>query len=372
MRWIGPAWMVVLLVVGCGGEAPPLDELSLRDTLRAEPEVVASLGDEVRQRLATRFEMARIAGGASDEIADAPTPAAEVTALDEARTRRSADALVVGASAGGVAWPVAATVGASESAALPPLEGEVATNTAALEARALEGPAGAALRGLVATSGARRLERVVEWPVGAIAIGDTVYVDASWLVALAPVETSADGGVGIAPAPAAGTATSDSAGALSAASPLGVAAASSSGAPGASSARFDGGCPPDDINCSIFDAGTVTPPATATPPSPPNPPPPPTTTTTAPSFWDACSAGCAAGDSCDTSDDDSDSCSGGGDGYDDSSSCSGGGDDGSGDACSSPPDDGADCRTAPGRGHPRDAMIVWMLAPLGFLLGKRR
>ncbi|HSY40263.1 MAG TPA: hypothetical protein VLA79_12065, partial [Polyangia bacterium] len=185
--------MSTLVFVGCGDGTPPLDELPLRDTLRADPAVVAALGDSARQRLAARFEAAVTDDATTDAVplADRPTPASEVTSLDEARLRRAADALVVGTIGDGVARPVA--VGAAAQTPLPQLEGEVATTTAALETRALDGAAGARLRALLAVSGAQRLERVVGWPAGAVAIGETIYVDASWLVALAPVEGGADG-----------------------------------------------------------------------------------------------------------------------------------------------------------------------------------
>ena len=333
-----------LVLMGCGDGTPPLDELPLRDTLRADPAVVAAMGDSARQRLAARFEAAATGDATSDVIADRPTPAAEVTELDEARVRRAADALVVGTMGGGVVRPVA--LGVAAPTPLPPLEGAVATTTAALEARALDGAAGERLRALLAVSGAQRLERVVGWPAGAVAIGATIYVDASWLVALAPVEggvdgpDAADGGTPGSPA---------SVGAGGDSTPSGVAAPSSPIALAVSAASFDG--------------GTYTP-----PPSPPPPPPPPD----GPSFWDACSAGsdCAASsDSCDTTSSSDSSCSGTDDGSD--SSCSGT-DDGSADACTAPPDDGGSCRVAPGRERPRDATIVWVLSPLVFLLGRRR
>src|SRR5207248_1096174 len=72
-----------------------------------------------------------------------------------------------------------------------PFDDRGRSTMATLEARALAGEAGASLRALVRAAGARRLERVEGWPIGAVAIGDTVYVNAAWLVALAP-ET--DGG----------------------------------------------------------------------------------------------------------------------------------------------------------------------------------
>jgi hypothetical protein len=334
-----------LFLVGCGDGTPPLDELPLRDTLRADPAIVATLGDAARLRLAGRFEAAVTEDATSDAIADRPAPASEVTALDEARMRRTAEALVVGTIGDGVARPVATVVGAQTP--LPRLEGEVATTTAALEARALDGAAGARLRALLKASGAQRLQRVVGWPAGAVAIGETIYVDASWLVALAPVEggvdgsDAADGGTPGAPASVGTGDDSPSSGAGASSSPIALATPAAS-----------------------FDAGTYTP----QPPPPPPPPPP-----DGPSFWDVCSAGsdtCAASsDGCDTSDSEDGSCSSTDDGSD--SSCSST-DDGSADACSAPPDDGSDCRVSPGRERPRAATIVWVLAPLGFLIGRRR
>ena len=335
--------LTTLVFVGCGDGTPPLDELPLRDTLRADPAVVAALDDSARQRLAARFEAAVTEDVTSDVVADRPTPADEVTSLDEARDRRAADALVVGTIGDGVARPVA--VGAGAQTSLPQLEGQVATTTAVLEARALAGTAGVRLRALLTVSRAHRLERVVGWPAGAVAVGETIYVDASWLVALAPVESGVDG--------------PDAADGGPSASPVSVGTGGDAPASGVAAST-----PPIALATSAasFDAGTYLPP-------PPPPPPPPD----GPSFWDACSASsdaCAgSSDSCDTTGSSDSSCSGTDDGSD--SSCSGT-DDGSADACAAPPDDGGSCRVSPGRERPRDATIVWVLAPLGFLLGRRR
>ena len=114
----------MLVFVGCGDGTPPLDELPLRDTLRADPAVVAALGDSARQRLAARFEAAVTEDTTSDAVADRPTPASEVTSLDEARVRRAADALVMGTIGDGVARPVA--LGVDAQTPLPELEGEAA------------------------------------------------------------------------------------------------------------------------------------------------------------------------------------------------------------------------------------------------------
>ncbi len=113
--------------------------------------------------------------------------------MDRARQARSADALVIGVVGGGAAQAMPAGTQTAAASPLPPLEGAAATSTADLEARALNGAAGASLRELVAAAHAQRLERVVGWPVAAVAVGDTVYVNGAWLVALAPSTSSASG-----------------------------------------------------------------------------------------------------------------------------------------------------------------------------------
>ena len=251
--WLSIGLSTVALV-GCGDGTPPLDELPLRDTLRADPAVVAALGDQARQRLAARFEAAVTEDATSDALAERPTPASEVTALDEARMRRTAEALVVGTIAGGIARPVALVMGAETP--LPQLEGPAATTTAALEARALDGAAGARLRALSRSSGAQHLERVVGWPAGAVAIGETIYVDASWLVALAPVQGGVDG--------------SDDAddGARGSPAPAGTSVGTGGDSPPSTGASSS----PIALATSAvsFDAGAYTPPT-----PPPRPPPPP-------------------------------------------------------------------------------------------------
>ena len=324
---------MLLLVAGCGEGAPPLDELPLRDALRADPQVVAAMPAAARQRLAARFEAARQDDPSSDAVDSAAIPGTLVSALDDVRARRDADAFLVGAVVAGLARPVPAGDTAA-SAPLPELEGETATATTSLEAGALGGTAGVSLRALLAASGARRLQRVVGWPVGAIAIDDTVYVDAAWLVALAP-DAGADGGAsdGAAPDAAIGNGPSR----------------------GASSESIDGGARRVTFDAGLSLPPPYEPPTVVTPPAPQPPPPPPAP---GPDFWDACAAGVSAG-SCDDTDDD-DSCSGTSGGDDDS------------DSCSQPPDDGADCRLSPGRSRPRATTLVWVLAPLGYLVGRRR
>ena len=98
MRAGSAGWLLLLVTWGgLRGAAPPFDELPLRDTLRAEPDVVATLPDDARARLGARFQ----AAGAGDTSADpigtgAPSASALAAAVDLARQARSADALVIG------------------------------------------------------------------------------------------------------------------------------------------------------------------------------------------------------------------------------------------------------------------------------------
>jgi len=377
MRW---SWglMSLALFVGCGEAGPPLDELPLRDTLRAEPEVVAGMSQDARLRLAARLETARMAEPATDEVGDgASTPGALVAVLDRLREKRLAEPLVVGAIAGGLARPVVdrAAIGYRPTSSLPVVEGESAGTTAVLESRALEGEAGASLRTLLAASGAKRISRVVGWPIGALAIGDVVYVNASWLVALAPGDGAGpDGGSDgppSSPNAAAGTPAAAS-GPIAFSAADGGLASVTDGGESSPVAVGEAASLPGQSQIAAAAGGEG---ADGGGPTPPPSPPPPTVD---PSFWDACSAGAdtcgSASDSCDTStvDGSSDSCSGT---TDDGSgdSCSGTTDDGSGDSCSTPPDDGGGCQVSSSRGHHRahTGTLLWLLAPLGFLLGRR-
>lgn len=345
--------MLLALVAGCGEGAPPLDQLPLRDALRADPQVVAAMPETARLQLGDRLEAGRAADETSDAVDDALAPGVLVTALDDARARRQADALLVGAVASGVARPVPPTDVAA-STPLPDLEGELATTTAALEARSLAGRAGVSLRALLAVSSARRLQRVVGWPIGAVAIGDTVYVDAAWLVALAP-GAGLDGGA--IDGEAAGTES------RSAASPSPSGATPTRAVDAGSSAAADAGGEPPGVTPSagafatygLPDAGST------------SRQPPPTSTSSP-----GCSAGFSFDDCADGTEDDEDSCDGSStdDGGD---SCSGGSTDDGGDDCSGTvPDGDSDCRLAPGRGRTNASTLIWVLAPLGYLVGRRR
>ncbi len=370
MRSVGCGLLLAITVAGCSGGGPPLDELPLRDALRAEPEVVAALPDDVRARLASRLQAVGAGDTASDPVdTGAVAPALLVTEADTARAHRSADALVVGLVGGGAAQAMPAGAQATALAALPPIEGLVATSTAALETRALAGAAGAAVGELMAASGATRLERVVGWPVAAVAIGDTVYVNGAWLVALAPA--GADGGVCDSGACDAGAGAAGRSGSgtemTGAAGWSGGQATGSFGGRAGMAGSYGGrggaggaGGHPDQWATGGWPGTTVVIPP-YTPPPPPPPPPDPGSTSDA---ADACAAagGDGSDDSCSSSSDDGSA-----------DSCSGSSEDDSGDACGQTSDGtDASCQTAPGRHGTRPATIVWLFAPLIYLWGRKR
>ncbi len=373
-------WLLLLVTIaGCAPAAPPFGELPLRDALRADPEVVAALPDGERGRLAARFQAAAAADTAADAVDQAGTlegllgapattppgdaqlrqgetagaPAALVDGLDRARQRRSADALVIGVVAGGEAQalPAGTQAGAVDAAALPPIDGGVAAATADLEARALAGAAGASLRELLAASHARRIERVVGWPAAAVTVGDTVYVNGAWLVAMAP---AGDGGA------ACEVGWCDGGAAACDAGPRDGGAAACDAGPRDGGGRGQAGPVRPSVDVDFANDGTGGSRGWTS-----------TTTTTSiggGSTTDDLNIAGAAADSCAAL---ADACASTDDGSDDS--C-GGGDDDSQDACSAPPDDGsdADCAAAPGRGRTPAATIVWMFAPLVYLWGRQR
>ena len=375
--------LMLVALTGCDGAAPPLDELPLRDALRADPAVIATLSDDARQQLAARLEAARTGDGTSDPVAgdpDATQPAMLLAQVDAARAQRSGDALIVGIIASGTARALP-NVSSGASAPLPPLEVEAtAPALTALESRALQGKAATPVRGLLAASGAQHLRRVVGWPTGAVAIGDTVYVGAAWLAALAPA-ISTDGGADAgAAAPRGAATTTDVSGANAAA--LGAATTYPSGgsdSPDAGGIRATAAT--DDVGAPSpgRDAGVVV----VYPPTPTTPPPPTSTD-------DSCGAGAGSCAACGAaSTDDSDSCDGNpddgsGDSCDNTSSdgtdnsCDNTSSDGTDNSCSNTSSDGTDdtnCQVSRGRPHhggTSTRMMLSLFAPLGFLLSRRR
>lgn len=353
----------LLLLAACGEIAPPLEQLPLRDTLRADPEVVAALDDGARRSLADRLLLTPVSEATADPVDDPGAPPQELVGrLDRARERRGQDALVTGVLDGGGVVGALPEAAPAAKGPLPPLEaGDGPAPTLGLEARALGGRAERQLRTLLDISGAHHLKRVVGWPVGAIAIGDNVYVSAAWLVALAP-SAPADAGAGfdtgMAPAtpPPAGETTAATT--ATAAGEIRTQAAAQNDGRSAAPTGYDGGVTIVSP-LSAYDGGVYIP--------PPAPVPPPTPV----SSGDDCAAACAAGSS---SSDDCSSSSGG----DDCSST----DDGSGSDCSSSTDDGSSCETsndegegcqvARGRRHDGKGTWLTLAMPLAFLLPRRR
>jgi len=365
------AWLL-LLWVGCDQGEPPFDELPLRDALRADPAVLAPLSEVSRARLASRLESARTGDVAVDHLSvdSSASPQTVIGDVDRARQRRQAEPLLLGVVRGDAAWPIE---GESDRPgnALPSLGGVLATATADVEARALAGHAGVELRILMAATGAQRLERVVGWPSGAVAIEDTIYVNAAWLVALAPAERrNLDGGL-----PSESPGSPSSGAATTTAVPL------SPGKPPSSVENVTGAI--SDTPAPGFDADAGAPPTRRTEPSEPSEPSKPVST-------DTCDDGCA--DSCASSD--GQSCAGADSGDDgdytgsdsgceppsedtsgDASDDCASSDESSGDACaSSDPGemDSSGCQIGPHPRHKKSDPSAWLLAPLGYLFYRRR
>lgn len=182
-----------LFACGGGEETPPLDELMLRDSLLAEPAVIAQLRPDVRQRLRARFSAERLRTDATTEFTtqqDAPL-ANQVLVMDAARFSAGRDALISGSlqridQTGQRTQAAAfiAPVGDHPASTLPPMQGDMSGETILMEQRALEGEAGAVIEQLLKSSNAQRIERVIAWPIAALSAGGTVYVNASWLTAM--------------------------------------------------------------------------------------------------------------------------------------------------------------------------------------------
>jgi hypothetical protein len=188
------------LLAACAAGAPPLEALDLRDALTAEPDVIASMPEAARRELAERLDDPDAASGPVDRVAlqIGATPAADVRKLDDAREARGEDVVVLSALERGptdvAIRAVRVARAAADDVALPALEGADKSRTIALEERALDGRAGRILGHVLAAQGAHRLVRVTGWPVGAVAAGDVVYVNASWLVAMASLEKPGESG----------------------------------------------------------------------------------------------------------------------------------------------------------------------------------
>jgi len=210
----GPRGIVVIMAfVGCSDADLPLDALSVRDALQVAPEAMAALSTDARARLAVRLDPLRAPRSlASDEAETAwregPVVvgmALRVRTADDARATRAWDALRSARVVhDGPRWALApldlsvAMAQAPNMATPLRVEDPATGDTAEAEARALEGRGGVLLRAALTATGATRIVRVVSWPVGLVHAGDTVFVNAGWLLAVSAdaTETAA---VAIAP-----------------------------------------------------------------------------------------------------------------------------------------------------------------------------
>lgn len=212
-RGRGPTAATLLLLVavaGCEGSGePPFAELSLRDALRADPDAIAALDEDVRERLANRFEDARLAQRAEARVARTAAETADgyATIADAPREAIGDEAVVV--------WQIAARDADVRLATLA-LSGDAGTSrggAAALEvvdpilsdppyAGAIEGGARAALLDVASQTGATRLISIEQVPVAMIADGTELYVNLAWLLAM---HASGPEEVGATSAPLTGT-----------------------------------------------------------------------------------------------------------------------------------------------------------------------
>jgi hypothetical protein len=215
---------------GCadGSDAPPYDELLLRDALRADPRSIESVPAPMKKTLGERLEREGTTTTTTTtqttqttqtttktaKTASSMTTSYELDAqgdrlsaqeialkIDEQRAAKSEDALVVSViedstqkivKARALRIEKASATGADDKdlPPLPAIEGEPAPEgTRDAEARALGGRAGKTLRAILADTKASRVVRISGWPVGAVVIDDTLYVNGSWLVAMAALES---------------------------------------------------------------------------------------------------------------------------------------------------------------------------------------
>jgi hypothetical protein len=184
--------LALTLLTACGSDVPPLAELPLRDALRAAPEVVAMLPEDQRLRLAARFWEGHALGGGAESIAlaNVNTPGGELRRVDGVREARDEDALVLARltpSPGAVLVEVLSVEDVEERPPEPlELEGPAPAWTEPMEIAALGGRAGAVVRSLADHFDAHRFVRVTSWPAAVVVRDGSVFVNASWLVALSP------------------------------------------------------------------------------------------------------------------------------------------------------------------------------------------
>jgi hypothetical protein len=170
-----------------------LEQLELRDALLAEPAVIAGLPRVAQQRLAGRFWAGVALDAPVQSMAPVQTTAPEqrLRRMDAQRQQQGQDAFLMGqwaqTAVAETLTPFYRPARSAPSSPLPALVG-AATATAAQEARALAGRAGAAIEDLIKYSGITQLERVTGWPAAVLAIDDRLYINGAWLTAVAALE----------------------------------------------------------------------------------------------------------------------------------------------------------------------------------------
>jgi len=197
LTWTNAALFAASWVfAGCGQDAPPFEELPLRDALKAAPEAVATLPFETRRELATRLDAAALEqdGKTQIEFVEVATIDALARGADDVREEMEQDALVVGEILSQPNEFVVRAENVDEASldrmAVGPivLRGLPGTETAPFEDAALRGRAGKWLRQLSARAGTTQMVRTTGLPFGAWAFDETLYVNASWLVAMSALE----------------------------------------------------------------------------------------------------------------------------------------------------------------------------------------
>lgn len=191
-------------LLGCGEEAPPYDELPLRDTLQATPEVIAALPLETRREVARRFQEAGHLDDIDSTSVDSPRDLgldSIALAIDETRDALDQDAVVLGEVERSDDQVVVRLQEVDDAAlgGIVPMDslvwrGDPDAPTAAVEETALRGHAGQWLQELAKRSGSQEMVRITHLPLGVWAKDEKLYVNASWLVTMAALDDGATAG----------------------------------------------------------------------------------------------------------------------------------------------------------------------------------
>jgi len=181
------------VIAGCGEEAPPYENLPLRDALRAAPEVVVTLSDDARRELAFRLQDAEEVE--PETVVFAPKTLdldVLVTSADAVREASSKDAVMFGeivATEGHGLFEIQAKADSDIDDSKPlDLRGKASDAAGPFEEAALRGAAGKTLRSFVEQTHAKSVVRMTGLPVAAVAWKDQVYVNETWLVAMSALE----------------------------------------------------------------------------------------------------------------------------------------------------------------------------------------